>query len=484
MKFRLSIILFFLAGGFTSCREELLSPIPQTSISDVVAFETPERTLATVNGMYAGSKVGQIYGGRYLVYQDVRGEEFINETANGVTNLQTWNFTLTSGTNEVQNFWGAAYAAINRINVVLQGLEKSPVADALKNQYRGEARFLRAMMYHTLVTLYARPFADGNGSKPGVVIYTEPQVSGGDNKKARSTVGEVYNLIIEDLNFAEANLPASYSSQYLNVTRAHRNSAIAFKTRVYLYMGKYAEVITEGNKIVSATAPFTAPSGVQHRLESSVTGVFGTGGQTLENILSFPFTSLDLPGTQNSLNSYYSPGSSTACPTCSGSGEYSLNTGANGIVADAGWTTTDTRRTNFVQVIGTKTFFRKWNDNTNSVQAIRYAEVMLNLAEALARTNALDARAIALLNAVRKRSDASTTLVPFTQAESISMILKERRIELLGEGFRSRDLLRLMSPIPSKGTVATLAPIDAQYIWPIPLSELVVNTIIEQNAGY
>jgi starch-binding outer membrane protein, SusD/RagB family len=484
MKFKISIILFLLAGAFSSCREELLSPIPQTSISDAVAFETPERTLAAVNGMYAGAKAGQIYAGRYLVYQDVRAEEFINETANGVTNLQTWNFTLTSGTNEVQNLWGAAYAAINRINVVLDGLERSPVADALKNQYRGEARFLRALLYHNLVTLYARPYTDGNGSKPGVVIYTEPQISSGENKKERSTVGEVYTLILEDLNFAETNLPSTYGTQYLNVTRAHKNSAIALKTRVYLHMGKYAEVITEGNKIVSATAPFTASSGVQHRLESSVTSVFGTGAQTLENVLSFPFTSLDLPGTQNSLNSYYSPGSSTACATCSGTGEYSLNLGANGIAADAGWTSTDARRTNFVQLVGTKTYLRKWNDNVNFVQGIRYAEVMLNLAEALARTTAMDARAIALVNAVRKRSDASTTLAPASQTESINMILKERRIELLGEGFRSRDLARLMLPIPSKGTVAALAPTDAQYIWPIPLSELVVNTIIDQNPGY
>ena len=249
-------------------------------------------------------------------------------------------------------------------------------------------------------------------------------------------------------------------------------------------MGKYAEVITEGNKIVSATAPFTASSGVLHKLETSVTSVFGTGAQTLENVLSFPFTSLDLPGTQNSLNSYYSPGSSTACTTCSGTGEYSLNIGANGIVADASWTATDARRTNFVQLVGTKTYLRKWNDNMNFVQGIRYAEVMLNLAEALARTTAMDARAIALLNAVRKRSDASTTLAPASQTESINMILKERRIELLGEGFRARDLVRLLLPIPSKGTVATLAPTDAQYIWPIPLSELVVNTVIDQNPGY
>jgi hypothetical protein len=484
MKIRLSLILFSVMGLF-SCREELLEPVQQTTISDAVAFQTPERTQQAVNGMYAGVKVGTFYAGRYLVYQDIRGEEFINETANGVTNLQTWNFTIGSSTNEVQNLWGGAYAAINRINVVLKGLETSPISDALKNQYRGEARFLRALVYHSLVTIYARPYTDGNGNKPGVIIYTEPQTSSGNNAKARSTVAEVYDLILSDLNFAETNLPANYGTGVggQNTTRAHKNSAIALKTRVYLHMARYADVITEGNKLVPAAPPFTAPTGVPHRLESSVASLFGAGGQTLENIFSFPFTSLDLPGTQNSLNQYYSPGTSAGCPTCSGNGDFSLNTGANGIVSNAGWTATDARR-NLIQVIAGKTWLRKWTSNSDYVPVIRYAEVMLNLAEALARTNGLDARAIALLNAVRKRSDPATTLAPVTAAALIDAILIERRIELLGEGFRSRDLMRLQLPFPAKGTAPAINPTETQYIWPIPQSELLVNTTVQQNPGY
>lgn len=478
MKFKIAFALI-LVIGLASCRKELLSPVPQASISDAVAFETPERTLAAVNGMYAGVKVGNFYGGRYYNYQDVRGEEFLNETNNGVTNLQTWTFTVSSSTNEVQNLWGAAYAAINRINVVLAGVEKAPVSDELKNQYRGEGRFLRALVYHSLVTIYARPFNADNGASLGVVIYTEPQTSIGENKKERSSVAEVYNLIMEDLNFAETNLPANYSSNLLNVTRAHKNTAIALKTRVLLHMGRYADVITEGNKIVSATAPFKATSGVPNELNANIANVFGSGGQTLENIFSFPFSTLDLPGTQNSLNQYYSPGA----PTGSGNGDYSLNTAANSIVANADWKTTDARRA-FNQVAGGKTWLRKWTANENFVPVIRYAEVLLNLAEALARVNGLDARAIALLNAVRQRSDATTVLVPTSQAALIDMILTERRIELLGEGFRSRDLMRLGQPLPAKGTAPSIAVADNQYIWPIPQSELLVNKGITQNNGY
>jgi hypothetical protein len=483
MKFKLTIALFAFIS-LMSCRKELLSPLPQTSIDEALAFATPERTLSAVNGMYAGVKVGNFHAGRFLVYQDIRGEEFNNETANGVTNLQTWNFTVGSSTNEVQNLWNAAYAAINRINVVLKGIDGSPVSDQLKNQYRGEARFLRALVYHSLVTIYARPYTDGNGDKLGVVVYTEPQTSLGTNNKQRSTVAEVYNLILEDLNFAETNLPLNYSTQALNVTRAHRNTAIALKTRIYLHMGRYADVITEANKIVPAAAPFVAPTGVKHKLEDNIANVFGAAGQTLENIFSFPFTSLDLPGTQNSLNQYYSPGANADIPTANGNGDYALNTGATGIFSNAGWTATDARRTSLIQAATGKQWLRKWTSNTDYVPVIRYAEVLLNLAEALARNNGLDARAIALLNAVRKRSDPATTLVPATQQDLINMILTERRIELLGEGFRSRDLMRLQQPFPAKGTAPAIPYNSAQYIWPIPSSELLVNKTITQNPGY
>ncbi len=491
MKYIITAILFLGILLTFSCQKDKLSPEPQTQILEQVSFATPEKTLAAVNGVYAGAKVGQIYGGRYYNYQDARGEEFINETANGVTQLSTWNFTVTPTTNEVQNFWAAAYTAINRANVVIAGVDKAPISDALKNQYKAECRFIRALMYHAMITIYARPYWDGSGSKPGVVIYTEPQTQLGENQKARATVAEVYTQILDDLNFAEANLAANNGSTSLNVTRAHKNTAIALKSRVYLYMGDYAKVITEGSKLASqATAPFSTTSGVTHTLATNISTVFGAGGQTPENILSFPFTANDLPGTQNSLNQYYSPAATTStatnpCTSCAGNGDYSLNLGSTGIVLDTNrWSPRDARR-QFNQIINsaTKTWLRKWTANTDYVPAIRYAEVLLNLAEGLARTNGLDAKAIALLNAVRKRSD-TVTIVPTTQAELIDKILIERRIELLGEGFRSRDLLRLGLSIPAKGTAPSITSSSPQYIWPIPQSELNVNKAVVQNTGY
>lgn len=474
----------------TACNEDLLDPVPQTQLSEVNAFDTPERVRQQVNGLYDFLKVGTFYGSRYMVYQDVRGEDFLNETGNVVTGVSTWNHTVVSSNNEVFNVWNAAYQAINRANVFIAGVEANKAIlkdDKLANSYIGEARVVRALSYHSLLLLYARPYADGMGSKLGVPLRITPQTGPGDNDLARATVAAVYAQILDDLNFAEQNLPLTYpasgtnTAAYQNTTRAHRNTAIALKTRVYLHMGRYADVITEANKIVSAAAPFKATSGVAHELQADVTNVFKTPFTTTESIFSLPFTDLDAPGTQNGLGFYYNPGPR-------GGGEFSLNPA--GIIADSiDWKPADARRKFIFRASATaKPYLNKFTlaqpNNTDFAPVIRYAEVLLNLSEAIARTAGTDARAIALLNAVRGRSDASTqfTAVSFADAAAlITAILRERRIELIGEALRAPDLMRLLLPLPGKGPVQTINPNQAEYIWPIPDAELATNKLAVQN---
>jgi hypothetical protein len=476
------IIYMLLIGAlFASCQKDRLEPIPQTSLSDAVAFSTPERAQQQVNGLYSALKAGQFYAGRYMVYQDVRGEEFVNITNNGVTAFLTWNFTVTPTANEVQNFWATAFAAINRANVVIDGLAGSPIADNLRKQYIAEAKLIRAISYYALLQLYARPYTEAGGpDKPGLPLRLTGVTSSGSNNLARATVGAVYTQIVKDLNEAETDLPSTYTSADLNTTRAHKNTAIAMKTRVYLSMGRYADVITEGNKLVPAAAPFEAPTGVKHKLNASIATTFTTYN-TVESILSMPFTALDLPGTQNSLNSYYNPGPN-------GNGDFALNTTGNGIVANTEWKLTDARRA-FNIAAGTQVYLRKWAKNAGSdpdwAPVIRYAEVMLNVAEAEARQAAgVSARGLALVNAVRQRSDATTTFAPATKDALISTILTERRIELLGEGFRTSDVTRTGAAFAAKGSVGAYPASSNLYIWPISQAEIITNKEMKQNDGY
>jgi hypothetical protein len=200
-------------------------------------------------------------------------------------------------------------------------------------------------------------------------------------------------------------------------------------------------------------------------------------------ILSMPFTALDGPGGQNSLGHYYNPG-----PV--GGGEYSLNTSAPGIAANTDWRTSDARR-NFLVVSGGQTWLSKFPNPVNAADpspVIRYAEVLLNLSEALTRNAAgtsVDARALAILNAVRKRSDPTNAdFAPADKDALVNLILTERRIEFLGEGLRTSDITRTNSTFPGKGTISSIAPTTDQYIWPISIAELLVNKSCQQNPGY
>lgn len=490
MKKAFKYLLFIGAGslGFASCHKSYLNPVPQTSVGIDQGFSTAGRIQSQLLSLYGAMKSGQFYGGRAVIYGDIRGEDFINETQNLVTGSDVWAENPTNSATAVINLWGQAYYTINACNIFLDGMAaggSAVVGAATAANYMAEAKLVRAICYYTLLQYYARPFADGNGSKPGVPLRLTGIKDPGFSDIARNTVAEVYAQVLKDLNDAEAGLPLSYSSAYNNTTRAHRNTAIALKTRVYLSMQNYASVITEANKIVSANAPFTASSGVAHALQSDITKVFVAPYTTTESILSMPMTTTagDYPGTQNQLAFYYSP---TASKGGVGNGEFSLN--ASGIIADAGWTATDKRRT-FVKQSGSGSTLKNWlvkynapSPYTDYVPVIRYSEVLLNLAEALARTNAgVDVRALALVNAVRQRSDPATTIVAATQTDLINAILKERRIEFLGEGLRNNDLMRLLQTIPAKGIAPTKSPSDVGYIWPISATELNLNHLMTDN---
>lgn len=488
MKKKLKYIMSICLGLMmvTSCKRELLSPIPQTFVIDLTAFDTPARVANQVNGLYQTFKSGTFYGGRAQIAGDIRGEDFLNETTNGVTGYDVWLLNATgTSQNFIKNLWALAYQVINGCNVFIDGMAAkgtSVVGTALANNYIAEARLLRAVSYLKLLEHYARPYADGNGSKPGVPLRLVGIKEPGSSPMARNTVAEVYTQIIADLNFAETNLPLTYSSATLNTTRAHRNTAIAIKTRVYLMMQDYAKVITEANKIVAQnTAPFSATSGVAHALQSSIVTVFRTPYNSTESIFSMPMTATagDNPGTQNQLAFYWSR---TPAPGV-GNGEFSLN--PNGIIANAGWTAGDTRRT-FNATVSSKPYLNSKysvaSPFTDWAPIIRYSEVLLNLAEALARTNAgVNVRALALLNAVRMRSDPLTVLAPLTQADLINAILTERRIEFLGEGLRNLDLMRLLQSIPAKGPVPAKTPSEPGYIWPISADELSLNPLMTDN---
>jgi len=503
-KFRINIgaakyvLTACLAMGMFSCQESLLSPTPKTSVKAENVFDTADRVALLVNGMYTSVKNGNVLGGRVQIYGDVRANDFINRTSNGVTAYTVWNEQLNENSqNDVINFWTFAYQAINDINNVIAGLQdQDNIAkmvppnfplnyDATRKAYIAEGKFLRAVVYHYLLQFYAAPYAyTGLTPNPGVPLRIQPETNSDNNLLARSTVQEVYAQILKDLDEAEIDLPLTYSNATLRTTRAHKNAAIAFKTRVYLTMGSWQKVIDEANKIVPATAPFTAiGGGIANTLTTKAVDTFAPPQETAEWVLGFPFNANNTPGTQNQLGFYYRSSSSSSVNP--GGGEFNLNNGAGSIVANTtDWPANDDRRTNFVYKVGSDNFLGKYPSGTpytDKAPLMRWPEVLLNLSEARARLNGtVDAQSVALLNAVRTRAN-SPARNPADNATLITNIMVERRIEFLGEGLRNMDIMRTMAVFPAKGSVGQLSLNQLNYVWPIPSTERAVNTLCDAN---
>jgi len=522
MKNKILIFVTIVSVIFSGCDDEVLELTPQDAISDAAAFETAERIELAINGVYDAAQSGfyrgdetnnrgYIFGAAHIQQSDMRGQDMLLiNTFYDFTYRATYNPT----TENNRYFYENGYRVVNLANSFIEGVtgksDEGLITAEEEQAYIAEARFLRALTYQEMIFHFARPYRDGNGSNPGLPLFTEAVTSGATVDElsgiGRSTVAQVYDAIIEDLNFAESNLPATRSSSELSVTRATSGAAIALKTRTYLHMADYANVVTEGNKIVSTNAPF---SGGGYALTLDSYEPFATE-TTSENIFSMGMSVNDALNVNSSLPIMY--------------GSSSL--GARGEVAispilwnETFWHPDDYRRSSVFVAPGAsgRLFTTKYTEYVNGNDfspILRYAEVLLNLAEAEARLGNTT-RGSALLNAVRDRNITGTMTTYGTIANQntlIGRILEERRIEYLAEGQRWKDLHRnAVDPEFSEGGIpakllssqvdgstyviggAIPAPAvpaisydNFRFLWPLPASVTSVNETLraEQNPGY
>lgn len=500
----------------TSCEKDVVELDPFDRLTEASAFTTPQRVELAVagvydaaqSGFYAGGAVrGYPFGAAHVSQGDNRGEDMLNlEAFYAITYGSTYN---AASANNVYHF-ETLYSVINKANIVIEGVEKA-VADGLLtpevgNAYIGEVRLLRALSNHELLVHFARPYNHtADASHPGVPIRTIPVNTPARVEEARqqgrNTVKEGYDAILADLDYAEANLPDTRAAA-AKVSRATKGAAIALKTRVKQHMFNWQGVVTEGNKLISGTGPFTSPIG-GYALTASADGPWANNATNSESIFSFMNTANDNASVNGSLGQMYNAG-----------------TGGRGLVAISPliwnatfWPADDARR-NITVKTSRAIFTNKYRDaqtQTDWSPVIRYAEVLLNVAEAESRLGNSE-RALALLNAVRGRS-TSQTYTGLSGDALTQAIVNERRIEFLGEGTRWKDIHRLAKEgkfgpagIPAKvastsnhipqysaasGTFpATTIPFipyeDFRFIWPIPVSEIASNPVLaaQQNPGY
>lgn len=108
------------------------------------------------------------------------------------------------------SFWKSTYQYINATNMILDELEnvsaKGNEEELNKIRIEGEARFLRALYYFSLVNLYAEPYAPSKAAQTqGIPLKLTSYIE--DKDYTCSSVSEIYEQIIRDLKKAEEFCP-------------------------------------------------------------------------------------------------------------------------------------------------------------------------------------------------------------------------------------------------------------------------------------
>ena len=505
---------------FTASCKKYTELNPLAALSETTAFKDQAGIELVMNGVYQqaaigtysgsalGSGRGYPFGAASFEQAEMRGEDMVNLAS---FYLITYQSTYTTVSANNVNHWQNLYALINQINVLIAGVEKSAasgtITAALANTYEGEGRFLRALAHHELLIHFCRPYADGSGSQAGVPyrdtpVNTPALVSAAILVK-RGTVAEDYTKILADLDYAETNLPATQTAGF---SRATKGAAIALKTRIYLHQGNWAKVITEGAKLgATGTAPYTSPIG-SYTLEASPETPFSSYTANSESVFSIANSGTSNPGVNGALANMF--GSTT-------SGGRALVSMSPNLYNASFWVAGDKRKTLLLQEGPDGLYYsykyRVPGTSADWAPTIRYAEVLLNVAEAAQRSGQATL-AFDLLNAVRNRSVPAASQYTSAPADLLLAILNERRVEFAAEGRRWPDLHRLAldatygkGGIPAKLTAAqaksanafngstqlspgipAIAYSDYRFLWPIPSSETNSNPTLaaEQNPGY
>jgi hypothetical protein len=275
-------------------------------------------------------------------------------------------------------------------------------------------------------------------------------------------VAEVYTQILADLTQAKSMMTNTSSTR-----TASLGAVSAIEARVRLYQQDWA-----GAEAAAAQAEARG-----YTLAPVFADLFNpTGGNTPEDIFRVTFT----PTQDNFVGYYYlrssKGGRYEAAPTPSIMTAFDPASGG----AIATYNPTDLRGQWSILRDGSRAYVAKWRTaiGDEDIHVIRLGEVILIRAEALAHLNRLP-EAVAEYNRLRTRAgltaDATTGR---TQADVLTAIARERRLELAFEGDRWPELVRTVQAI----TVMGLTP--QQTLFPIPQREIDTAPGIQQNPGY
>ena len=429
------------------------------------------------------------------------------------------------------NVFANGYRIISNANAVFELIDENdgqpyPASDSKRGQVpriEGELRALRAFAYWTMAQIFAPPYNEANrGIQTELPWRVEPARTLGEaNRTELATVGQLYDLMVSDLQRAKEILPERYDPalghpETYGKGRINRFAAAALLARVYLTMGMVQEAGQE--------ADFVITQGGDYDLAEDPIEAFSKGDaeRGRETIWWYNFGAEGADGLGAERSNWKRPGRFSYF---NWTDEANWNTpdslGSNGrrfaasdaFLREAGWQDADLNETEaalrdkrytqlYVRVpagedpryddfdrpyVWGNKYFRGTRSDRSNIIMIRLAEMYLT--RALARFQAGDAAGAADdLNAIRERAwnaeVAGAPYTPLTAADvTEALIHRERMIEMAMEGDRLPYLRSLGMMIPP-GDREGVEPIPPDYpglIFEIPNSERQRNQVFQEG---
>jgi starch-binding outer membrane protein, SusD/RagB family len=467
-----------------------------------------------INSVYAIIQGFGLAAREWFFIHDLRSDEMA--TGGGqleVPRSQLLTGSHTPGNAVAQNVWEGLFRTILRANEVIDGSANTKdTPPATIKRIVGEAKFLRAWAYSDLVLLWG-----------AVPLHTKVSQSLDEASKPRTSVDEVYSVIIKDLSDIQADLPLTYSGA--DVGRVTRGAAQALLGRVLMAKGDYAGAKAEFLKIYNAKTYSLVDNYSDNYLEETgfnKESIFEIGfGNSNFNWNGADGNNGDGITEGNSRTQEYNPiGWRNLVPSdgllaefeTTGGGDaktdprfafsfYRIgdkyNNGANTLLLEDVQGTLSNYQ-NASEKISWKKYTSLYKNAEKqyfgpmNMRIIRYAEVLANLAECENEVGT-GAQALLYLKEIRDRASVKMPAYPTakfpanSKAEIFKAIQHERRVEFGGEQVRNRDILRWR-----KNGKLTAEPIayfkDNKFeLLPLPQTEFSSNaklTPADQNPGY
>ena len=499
-------------------------------------FQTENDAIVGVVGVYDGLQNYPYWYRQFTMSEALPGSmgHFWNEDFNTLT------YTNNSG--KLWPLWTQAYKVIGNANLVISILDESTLEEDLKNQLIGEMRFIRGMVYFNTVRMFGHiplvtsvPESINDAITPPVnEDITSPIFESQFLKQVDRNV--VYDFIIQDLQFAEDNLPEATFTNGVDNGRAKKGAATGLLAKVYLTqaglqynyesgsldqgdVSKWAMVAQKcdeliGNGTYSLEANFAdifenvndnneeVIFSIQY-LESSIAGVEGEGSQTVARTgirgaditpyswkqafsnLSFFNHWVDANSTSdNRFNTTY-------LTSYIDNDGVEINYGGGNFIRPHIWKFVSDVNNPDINSLGS-------HDYGDNPIILRYADILLMQSEALNEMGgAPNSETIYGINEIRKRAGQPEITLPISKVDLRQAIWNERKWELVYEGHYFYDCQRtgrLYDEIElnwdDNGGTVRKVPLDVitnnnkYYILPIHFNAMSANPSLVQNFGW